>query len=193
MGTEPSGQSLFEKSDFGNSSPKSCIKGYQTFPFLSSITGFLYSVPNILSGIVWARTFLVLTRPSLLQTSIFWHFCIIGLGQKFDFRKLSTLLIGIFLIELVFLSHMSTFSRNFAHHWKCREQKENFQTIVVIIFWNFTIFYNILQYFTILYNILVHVRFTTIKRKFISSIANLVYELPQTCIPNDWWLRILGN
>ena len=35
---------------------------------------------------------------------------------------------------------MSAFSRNLNHHWKCREQKENFQTILVIIFWNFIIF-----------------------------------------------------
>ena len=74
VGTKPSAQSLFEKSDFGNSSRKSCIKGYQTFPFLPSITGSLYFVTNTLFRIVWARTFLVLTRPSLLQTSIFWHF-----------------------------------------------------------------------------------------------------------------------
>ena len=47
---------------------------------------------------------------------------------------------------------MSTFSRNFHHHWKCREQKENFQTILVIIFLE-------------LYNILVQIRFITSKTK----------------------------
>ena len=31
---------------------------------------------------------------------------------------------------------MSTFSRNWKHHWKCREQKGNFQTASVITFWN---------------------------------------------------------
>ena len=32
---------------------------------------------------------------------------------------------------------MSTFSRNWKHHWKCTEQKGNFQTALVITFWNF--------------------------------------------------------
>ena len=62
------------------------------------------------------------------------------LGQKFNFKKLSTLLIDSFLIVVTFLGQMSSFSRNLNHLWKCREQKENFQTIVVIIFWNFTMF-----------------------------------------------------
>ena len=53
---------------------KSCKNGYQTFLFLWNITGFIYFVPNILSVIVWASTFLVLTRPSLLPTSIFLTF-----------------------------------------------------------------------------------------------------------------------
>ena len=35
---------------------------------------------------------------------------------------------------------MGSFSKNFNHHRKRREQKEHFQTILVIIFWNFTIF-----------------------------------------------------
>ena len=50
-------------------------------------------------------------------------FCIFDLGQNFDFKKLSTLLIGSFLIEVTFLSQMSTSSRNLNHHWKCRELK----------------------------------------------------------------------
>ena len=62
------------------------------------------------------------------------------LGQKFDFKKLSTLLIGSVFIEVTFLSQMSTFSRKLHHHWNCREQKKFFQTILVIVFWNFTIF-----------------------------------------------------
>ena len=62
------------------------------------------------------------------------------LGQKFNFKKLSTLLIDSFLIVVTFLGQMSSFSRNLNHLWKYREQKENFQTIVVIIFWNFAIF-----------------------------------------------------
>ena len=60
-------------------------------------------------------------------------------GKKFDFKKLSTLIIGSFLIEVTFLSQRTIFSKNLNHHWKCREQKENFQAILVM-FWNFTIF-----------------------------------------------------
>ena len=47
----PVTQSLFKKFDFGNSSQKSRKNKYQTFLFLSIITGFVYSVPNTLSGI----------------------------------------------------------------------------------------------------------------------------------------------
>ena len=60
-------------------------------------------------------------------------------------------------------------------HWKCREQKENFQAIPVIIFWNFTKF----QYRS---------DSPQVNGNLISSIANLVYELP-----NNLRLRILGN
>ena len=117
--------------------------------------------------IVWASKYFVITQSSLLQTSIYWYFLWlqrfspmfnkninqisyfkmvlsivlrIWFRSKFDFRKLSALLTGSFLIELSFLSQMNTFYRNMNDHWKCREQKENFQTILVIIFWNFTVF-----------------------------------------------------
>ena len=42
----------FQKLNFGNSSQKRCKSRYQTFLFLSSFTGFLYFIPNILSRIV---------------------------------------------------------------------------------------------------------------------------------------------
>ena len=48
------------------------------------------------------------------------------LGQEFKFKNLSTLFIGSFLIEITFLSQMKNFFRNLNHHWRCREQKENF-------------------------------------------------------------------
>ena len=50
---------------------KQYTKQYQHFLVLSNFTGFLHFIRNILSGIVSANTFLVITRPSLLQTSIF--------------------------------------------------------------------------------------------------------------------------
>ena len=49
--------------------------------------------------------------------------------SKINSRKLSPFLIGSFLTELTFLNQMSNFSKNLNHHWKCREQKENFQTV----------------------------------------------------------------
>ena len=49
--------------------------------------------------------------------------------KKFDLEKFSTLPIGNFLIEVTFLSQMSTFLRNLNRHWKCRDQKEDFQTV----------------------------------------------------------------
>ena len=70
----PNAYSPFLKLSFGNSSQKTRKSRYQTFLFLTSFTGFLYFIPNILSGIVWANKVLVSARPSLLQTLIFWHF-----------------------------------------------------------------------------------------------------------------------
>ena len=43
-------------------------------------------------------------------------------------------------MEVTFLSEMSTFHQNLNHHWKRRVQKEDFQTILVIILSNFTMF-----------------------------------------------------
>ena len=47
-----SGQSPFQKLNFGNSSPKAYKNWYQTFLDLYSFPGFLYFVANILSRIV---------------------------------------------------------------------------------------------------------------------------------------------
>ena len=44
---------------------------------------------------------------------------------KFDFGKLSTLLIDSFLIELTFLSQMNAFSRNMSHHSTCIVENKN--------------------------------------------------------------------
>ena len=52
MKTYPSSQSPFQKLNFGNSSQKTRKSRYRTFLFLSSFTGFLYFVPNILPKIV---------------------------------------------------------------------------------------------------------------------------------------------
>ena len=101
------------------------------------------------------------------------------LGQKFDFKKLSTLLIGSFLIEITVLSQMSSFFQKFESSLECREQKENFQTILVIILWNFEIFYY-------------RSDSPQVKQNLISGIANLVFELPHE-LPNNLRLRILGN
>ena len=60
--------------------------------------------------------------------------------SKFNFRKHSTLLTGIFLKKLLFLSKVNTHSRNLNHHLKCREQKNYIETILVIKFWKFTMF-----------------------------------------------------
>ena len=84
--------------------------------------------------------------------------------SKFDFRKLPTVLVVSFLTGLTFLSQKSTYSRNSNHRWKIREQKENFQTILAKMFWNFSVF----QY-----------RFYSpqVKQTLISTLTNLVCEL----------------
>ena len=71
--TSPWAVSLLEIK-LGNNSQKLRKSRYQTFLFLSSFPGFLYFVPNILPKIVWPNKVLFLTRLSLLQTLIFWHF-----------------------------------------------------------------------------------------------------------------------
>ena len=50
--TEPSAQSPFQKLNLGSSSQKTRKGRYQTFLVLSSFTGFLYLVPNILPWII---------------------------------------------------------------------------------------------------------------------------------------------
>ena len=55
--------------------------------------------------------------------AVIWNF---DLGQKFDFKKLSALLISGFFILITILSQMSTFSRNSNHHWNCWEGKRKF-------------------------------------------------------------------
>ena len=52
MGALPKAQSPFKKLDFGNISLKTCKNRYQTFLVLSSFTGFVHFVPNILPWIV---------------------------------------------------------------------------------------------------------------------------------------------
>ena len=72
---------------------------------------------------------------------------------------------------------MGTFSRKLNHHWKCREQRKHFETVSVIIFWHFLI---------------INHRSPQVKRCLISSITNLVHELPYE-LPNDLRIRRLGN
>ena len=67
-------QAPFHKLNIGNSSQKTCKSRSQTFHLISGFTGFLYFVRNILPRLVWVNKFSVLTRPSLLQTLILWHF-----------------------------------------------------------------------------------------------------------------------
>ena len=59
------------------------------------------------------------------------------------------------------------------------ERKNNFQTIVVMIFWLFLI-------------ILIRCKSPQVKCYLISSITNLVHKLPPD-LPNDLRLRMLGN
>ena len=62
-------------------------------------------------------------------------------------------------------------------HWWTYWTKRNRATILVIIFWNFLFWYRS--------------DLPQVKRNFISSTANLVYELPQE-LPNDLRFGILG-
>ena len=61
-------------------------------------------------------------------------------GPNLTLESFKLCLMVVFLIELTFLSQISSFSKNLNHQWKCRKQKENFQAILVIVFWNFKAF-----------------------------------------------------
>ena len=63
-----------------------------------------------------------------------------SLDQELTLESFNCHLFVFFLTEVTFMNQVSTFSRNSNHCWKCGEQKENFQIILVIIFWNFTMF-----------------------------------------------------
>ena len=56
-----------------------------------------------------------------------------SLDKKLSLESFHRHLLVVLLTELTFLYQMSVFSRNWIHHWKCREQTENFQAIMVII------------------------------------------------------------
>ena len=60
--------------------------------------------------------------------------------SNIEWKKVPPSLIIGFLTELTFLNQMSVFSRDWNHCLKCREWKECFQTIMVIVFWNLTMF-----------------------------------------------------
>ena len=68
--TLSSAQSPFQKLNFGNSSQKTRKSRYQTFLVLSSYTGFLYFVPNILSRIVAILLISVLCH---VKSDVFCH------------------------------------------------------------------------------------------------------------------------
>ena len=72
--TYPNAQSPFQKLNFGSSSQKTCKGRYQNFFVLSSFTGFLCSVPNILRRIVWGNKAFLLILPSVLPTLLLWYF-----------------------------------------------------------------------------------------------------------------------
>ena len=55
METLPSARYPFQKLNFGNSSHKTRKSRYQNFLVLSSFTGFIYFIPNILSKTVVFR------------------------------------------------------------------------------------------------------------------------------------------
>ena len=63
-----------------------------------------------------------------------------SLDQKLTLESFHRHLLVVFLAELAFLNQMSVFSRNWNHRWKCRDQKEIFQIVMVIIFWDFPMF-----------------------------------------------------
>ena len=132
----------------GNSSQKVCKNRYQSFPRSWPILpDFFTSIQIFCPWVFWTIIFLVITLPSFdllqnckafllslikissnsvaLKFQILW-FCVstifhVWFRSKFDFRKLSSLLTGNFLIRLTFLGQTSTFLRNLNDHWEYRD------------------------------------------------------------------------
>ena len=74
---------------------------------------------------------------------------------------------------------MRNFCRNSNHHCKGREEKTIFQTILIIIFWDFTMFEHKPDQ-------------PKVKRNLLTSKAKLVYKLPHE-LPNELRLTMLRN
>ena len=96
--------------------------------------------------------------------------------SKFDFTKLSTLLISSFLIELTFFEENEHFFHNVESTWEVQIVKGKFRDNPG---------YNVLE----LYNVLEQARFA-VKRNLISSITKLPYKLALE-LTHDLRLRIL--
>ena len=100
--------------------------------------------------------------------------------SRFDFNKLSILLISCFLKELTFSSQNGYFFQIVESSLAVWRVKEKFSDNPVLNIW--AIFKNLVQ-----------VQIATSKTTLdIYSITNLVYKLPHE-LPNDFRLSILGN
>ena len=64
-----------------------------------------------------------------------------SLDQIFSLESFHRHLLVVFWTELIFLNQIRVLFSNWNHQWKCKNQTENFPTIMVLIFWNFTMFY----------------------------------------------------
>ena len=101
------------------------------------------------------------------------------LGKKCNWRAFN--FGGFFQIELPFLSKVRAIFRHWNYYSKCREQIKNYQTIIGIIFWNFTTFWKSLDS-------------QQLKRWLVSTLKNIVcvcvwpHELPMALKR-----RTLGN
>ena len=172
MESQPSSQSLFQKLHFDSNSQKTRKSRYQTFLVLSSFTGFLYFVPNILPSIVSANKFLVLIRPTLLQNLIFWHFvCCQSISPNFkqsvrqvSHVKISSLTV---LCKQYFACQKLTLE-SFHHHLLVVFDRTNFYESNEHFFQKLESFREVKRAkrnFLELYNVLIKARLTTSKTK----------------------------
>ena len=123
-------------------------------------------------------------RDSSITSYKFHVFCVRTIlyhsfKSKFEFRKLSTWPICCFLNKLTFFSQNWYFFQKVESSLEEKRAEESFQTVLVITF----------SYFFI---ISFRCQSPRVNRYLISSITNLVHELPYE-LSNELRLRILGN
>ena len=129
---ERSPQFPFQKLNFGSSSQKTRKSRYQTFLVLSSFTGFLYFVPNILPRIVKKGGLKICSKftgehkcQSVLSMKLLCNFIDIFTDI---FINIFTLLISLIYWYLYFIDIFTVFIK---HLWRAVSENSNLKNVAI--------------------------------------------------------------